>query len=138
MDLKKINRDLDKGDRVLFVSVRNRNVRAHEYHGEKRRLNSRSIASMIEKHGRAAGIPREELNPHAMRHLFGTELAEHDVDLLKRQTLLGHVSPSSTEIYTHLALRSLAKVVDKANPLQRINTPVSDIKREMVKTRSTL
>jgi site-specific recombinase XerD len=132
-ELEQIDRTLPDGDQVLFVGTRNRSIPEHEYRGEARRLKPRSVRDMVTRYGEAAGIPRDQLYPHAMRHLYGTELAEEDVDLLVRQTLMGHASPTSTKIYTHLAARKLTKAVRTGNPLAKINTPVSDLMRHLEK-----
>lgn len=130
-ELQMIDRSLPDGDEVLFVSTRNRTCPAHEYIGERRRLNRRAVLDSIKKHGRRAGIPEDQLHPHALRHLYGTELAEEDVDILIRQQLLGHSETKSTEIYTHLAIRKLARESDRANPLAKMRTPVSDLLRRL-------
>lgn len=128
-EIERIDRTLPDGDSVLFVGVRNRRVPDHEYHGERRRISPRSVNDMIVHYGAAAGVPRSELHPHAMRHLYGAELAEEDVDLDLRQALLGHNDPKTTQIYSHLAMRKLRKAVMQANPLRKIRTPVSDLVR---------
>lgn len=130
-DLACIDRALPDGDRVLFVSVGNKNVPAHEYHSEARRMSPRSIDDMIKRYGEQAGIPRRELHSHAMRHLFGTELAESDVDVLMRQALLGHADPKTTEIYTHLAMRKLRDASRHASPLSKIRTPIRSLSERM-------
>lgn len=86
---------------------------------------------MVLRHGRRAGVPEDQLHPHAVRHLYGTELAEDDVDLLIRQQLLGHADPKSTEVYTHLAARKLTSSVDRANPLAKIKSPMSQLLQEL-------
>lgn len=126
-DLAAIDRALPNGDLVLFVSTRNRTVPYWEYRGEARRFSQKGVWKMIQRHGASAGIPADQLHPHAMRHLFGTELAEGDVDLLTRQQLMGHADPKSTEIYTHLAARKLVGSIDAANPLGKIKTPMSQL-----------
>jgi len=126
-DLKYIDRTLNDSDKVLFVSFRNRTIPEYDYHGERRRLSARSIHDMIQLYGKQQGLPVNQLHPHAMRHLFGTELAESDMDLLKSQTLLGHSDPKTSAIYMKLAIRKLAKVVDIASPLRKIKTPVSEL-----------
>lgn len=130
-ELKEIDRGVGRGDRVLFVSTRNRTCPPHEYHGERRRMNRRAVLDMVARHGRRAGIPEEQLHPHALRHLYGTELAEGDVDLLVRQKLMGHADPKSTEVYTHLATRKLTRESDRANPMAKMKTPVSDLLRRL-------
>jgi integrase/recombinase XerD len=130
-DLKEIDRLLPSGDRVLFVSVRNRSVPEHEYRGENRRLGRGAVLAMIKKHGQVQGIPEDQLHPHALRHLYGTELREDEVDLITRQRLMGHADPKTTEIYDHLALRKVTRDVDRANPLAKMRTPASDLLRQI-------
>ena len=130
-DLGTIDRTLPDGDQVLFVSVRNRNVPPHEYHGEQRRLAARSIGDMLARYGEAAGIPRDQAHPHALRHLYGTEMVEDDINLRVIQTLLGHSDPNTTAIYTHTAMRKLMQAVSKANPPSKIQTPVTDLLRQL-------
>lgn len=130
-ELKEINRDLGNGDKVLFPSTRNRTVAPHEYHGERRRMNRRAVLDMVGRHGRRAGIPDDQIHPHALRHLYGTELAEGDVDLLIRQDLMGHADPKTTGIYTHLAMRKLTRESDRANPLAKMKTPASDVLKRL-------
>ncbi|WP_054285736.1 tyrosine-type recombinase/integrase [Gulbenkiania mobilis] len=125
--LAEIERTTDDGERVLFVTTRNRRVPAHLYYGEARRFSTRGVLVMLQRHGRAAGLPEDQLHPHALRHLYGTELAESDVDVIERQNLMGHEDPKSTSIYTHLAMRKLTRTVDKANPLGKVSTPVSGL-----------
>lgn len=130
-DLAKIDRTTEDGDQVLFVTTRNRRCPAHEYYGERRRWSPRGIFAMLRRHGLRAGIPEDQLHPHALRHLFGTELAESDVDILIRQQFLGHRDPRSTEIYEHLAVRKLVGTMDRANPLGKIDTPATRLLKEL-------
>jgi integrase/recombinase XerD len=130
-DLKEIDRTLPNGDRVLFVSVRNRTIPEHEYIGENRRLNRRAVNNMMARYGQALGIPDAQLHPHALRHLYGTELTEDDVSLLNTQLLMGHEDGKSTKIYTHTAMRKLIREVDRANPMAKMRTPVTDLLKQL-------
>ncbi|HLP99414.1 MAG TPA: tyrosine-type recombinase/integrase [Sideroxyarcus sp.] len=132
-ELQSIDRTLKNGDQVLFVSTMNRTVSVDEYRGERRRLNRRAVLEMVKKYGQRAGIPNDQLHPHAMRHLFGTELVEDDVNLINAQKLLGHADAKSTEIYTHTAMRKLTRELDRANPLAKMHTPVSDLLKQLNK-----
>jgi len=125
--LKAIDRTLTDGDKVLFVSLRNRTIPEHDYHGARRRISPKSVDDMIKLYGNKLGLPPEQLHAHAMRHLYGTELAESDMDVLKGQALLGHADPKTTAIYMKLATRKLSRVVDIASPLRKIQTPVSEL-----------
>ena len=132
-DLKEIDRRLPNGDKVLFVSTMNRTVTPDQYHGERRRLNRRAVLQMMKKYGKRAGIPEDQIHPHAMRHLFGTELAEDGVDIIARQRLMGHEDAKSTAIYDHMAMRKLTREADRANPLAKIKTPVTDLLKKLNK-----
>lgn len=132
-ELQHIDRALPDGDQVLFVSTRNRTCSIDEYRGERRRLNRRAVLQMVDKYGQRAGIPSAQLHPHALRHLYGTELAENDVDIKIRQDAMGHEDVKSTGIYTHLAMRKMSRELDRANPLANMRTPVSDLLKQLNK-----
>lgn len=130
-ELKAIDRLLSNGDQVLWVSLRNRTVQEHEYRGENRRLRRGAVLALIKKYGQTQGIPLDQLHPHALRHLYGTELRESDIDLITRQRLMGHADPKTTEIYDHLAMRKVTRDVDRGNPLSKIRTPASDLLQQL-------
>lgn len=126
-ELAGFDRAIDGGDQVLFVNGRNTRVPVHEYRGEAVRLSRQAVWRMIQRYGRAAGIPEAELHPHAIRHLFGTELSEEGVDLILRQELMGHADPKSTAIYDSMAMRRKVRSLDSAGPLAKIKGPASHI-----------
>lgn len=131
--LQTVDRRLPDGDEVLFISTRNSYCPPHEWHGENRRMQRQAVHRMVMRYGRLAGLPSDVTHPHAIRHLFGTELAEDDVPTNTAATLLGHEDPKTTKIYQHLAMRKLAATVDKSNPLGKIKTPVSSLLAQLGK-----
>lgn len=80
-----------------------------------RRITTRSIGRVVEKHLRRKGIP-VKMGPHGLRHTFATHLLNSGADLRAIQELLGHASLSTTQRYTHLNLDQLTAVYDRAHP----------------------
>lgn len=126
VDLEAIDRNIADGDRVLWVSTNNHFVGPHEYHGEARRLSTRTVATMLANVGAKAKVAPRNRHAHAFRHLYGTELTESDVPTLQVQGLMGHANPKDTEIYTRLAQRRLRQAVERGNPLAKMRTPLLD------------
>jgi integrase/recombinase XerC len=79
------------------------------------RITTRSVARIVEKHLREAGIA-VKMGPHGLRHTFATHLLNSGADLRVIQEMLGHASLSTTQRYTHLNLDQLTAVYDKAHP----------------------
>jgi len=79
------------------------------------RITTRSVARIVEKHLKAAGIP-VRMGPHGLRHTFATHLLNGGADLRVIQELLGHASLSTTQRYTHVNLDQLTAVYDRAHP----------------------
>ena len=68
------------------------------------------VFHIVKELARAAGI-RKTISPHTFRHTFATHLLEGGANLRVIQTLLGHESITTTEIYTHLDLQGLRRQV---------------------------
>ncbi len=80
------------------------------------KLSRQMIFLMIKKQVEKAGI-RKTVSPHTFRHSFATHLIRRGADLRAVQELLGHVSISTTEIYTHLNDTDLKNTILKFHPL---------------------
>lgn len=82
------------------------------------RLSVRSVERLVGLYARRAGITTR-VTPHALRHSFATHMLEMGADLRSIQELLGHVSLSTTQKYTHLNMDHLMDVYDRAHPKAR-------------------
>jgi site-specific recombinase XerD len=93
------------GERAVFVNRRGT------------RLTGRMVQKIVDRHARAAGIDKEHFSPHKLRHTFATLLHGNDVDLVEIQTLLGHASITTTQIYTHTNSERLRGAVERLEVL---------------------
>jgi len=80
-----------------------------------RRLARESVYRLVRHWAAVAGI-EARVTPHTFRHSFATHLLEGGADLRVVQTLLGHASISTTQLYTHLTGERLREVYARAHP----------------------
>lgn len=76
------------------------------------RLTPRSIERIIKKYAAKAGIGKK-VTPHQLRHQFATDLLRNGADIRSVQTMLGHSSITTTQIYTHVTDKQLKEIHKK-------------------------
>jgi integrase/recombinase XerD len=81
------------------------------------RYSERSLDMVLKNAVKAAGI-RKNINLHMLRHSYATHLLESGTDLRYIQELLGHKSPKTTQIYTHVSREALGKI---QSPFDKLN-----------------
>ncbi|MDO8591223.1 MAG: tyrosine-type recombinase/integrase [bacterium] len=77
------------------------------------RLTPRSIQRIVGKYATKAGIMGKNVSPHTLRHSYATDLLRNGADIRSVQSLLGHSSVTTTQIYTHVTDKQLREVHNK-------------------------
>jgi integrase/recombinase XerD len=88
----------------------------HDKAGKKRNktsedkgLTPRSIQRIVQKYAKIAGITKK-ITPHVLRHSYATDLLSNGADIRSVQTMLGHSSITTTQIYTHVTDKQLRQI----------------------------
>ena len=90
---------------ALFVSKRFR-----------KRITSRAVEKLVRKRTILAELGGKGYTPHKFRHTTATTMAKDpDADLLRIQAVMGHSSPATTEIYTHLNDTDISNAVNRSS-----------------------
>ena len=86
-----------------------------------RRLGRAAVWRIVTDVADRAGLREEgaRVFPHALRHSCGTHLIQSGVDIRYVQAHLGHASPVTTEVYTHVTVAHLREDFDRAHPRSR-------------------
>ncbi len=107
----RINNLKAKNEPALFISNQNK------------RISKRRVQQIVEKTLNDAGLDGKGITTHKLRHTAATLMYQYgDADVLTLKELLGHVSVSTTEIYTHLNNEIVRNAVE--------NNPLSNVKKE--------
>ena len=72
-------------------------------------LTPRSIERLVHRYAIQSGIPKH-VTPHTLRHSFATDLLMNGADIRSVQSMLGHSSITTTQIYTHITNQQLHDV----------------------------
>jgi len=79
-----------------------------------KRITARSVHRIVDKYKKLCGL--WDMTPHSIRHSFATHILDGGADLRSVQEMLGHVSLSTTQRYTHVSMDKLMEIYDRAHP----------------------
>ena len=84
------------------------------------RISRKTVHYMLKKYLKAAGLDAEKYSAHKLRHTAATLMYRHGgVDIRALQSILGHKSISTTEIYTHVNNEKIREAIE-SNPLSGV------------------
>jgi integrase/recombinase XerC len=110
--LHAVNRWLEVGRSVLATAASGEALFIGVRGG---RLDPRTARRIVHERLREAGASRDT-GPHGLRHSAATHLLEGGADLRSVQEILGHASPATTQIYTHVSIERLKSSYRQAHP----------------------
>lgn len=84
-----------------------------------KRLSEQSVREIVRKYTKMINY-NKKVTPHMFRHSFATLLLEEDVDIRYIQSMLGHSSITTTQIYTHVASAKQKQILIAKHPRNKI------------------
>jgi integrase/recombinase XerC len=89
------------------------------------RLSQRSIQKTVKRYAGETGLG-SQVHTHTLRHSFATHMLEGGADLRVVQELLGHASPATTQVYTHVTGSEARRAYMAAHPRATKTIEVED------------
>ena len=110
--IEALNNYAAQGRPNLIADIRSQALFLNRYGG---RLSQRSVQTLVQRYALRAGLSRD-IHTHTLRHSFATHLLDGGADLRVVQELLGHASPATTQVYTHVSPAQARKAYLAAHP----------------------
>lgn len=102
-------------DNAVFIRFSNKKITENQ---KTKRLTTRSVQRIVKDYAAKAGIVKD-VHPHTIRHSFATDLLSNGADIRSVQTMLGHSSIITTQIYTHITNPKLKEIHQKFHGKQK-------------------
>ena len=88
-------------------------------------ISTQSVRLMLHRYVRKSGISKC-ITPHTFRHTFATLLLEESVDIRYIQSMLGHSTITTTQIYTHINTESQKRILATKHPRRKLSFGVGE------------
>ncbi|WEK55628.1 MAG: tyrosine recombinase [Candidatus Cohnella colombiensis] len=89
------------------------------------RLTRQGFWKTMKKYGKLLGV---DLSPHTLRHTFASHLLDNGADIRAVQEMLGHVAPSTTQLYQKAPKLKIKEVYERNHPRARTSMTQSSVK----------
>jgi integrase/recombinase XerD len=88
-------------------------------YGKDGHITRQRFGQLLKQLALLANIDPSMISPHVIRHSFATHLMNNGLDIRSIQELLGHSDIATTQVYTHVAVDKLKKLVFNHHPISR-------------------
>lgn len=90
------------------------------YNRNGKRISPQSVQRIINRYLKKLNL-QNHITPHMFRHTFATSLLEAGMDIRYIQSLLGHSSISTTQIYTHVTTKRQTLLLNELHPRSKMS-----------------
>lgn len=90
------------------------------YNRNGKRISPQSVQRIINRYLKKLNL-QNHITPHMFRHTFATSLLEAGMDIRYIQSLLGHSSISTTQIYTHVTTKQQTLLLNQLHPRSKMS-----------------
>jgi site-specific recombinase XerD len=102
---------------INLIEIEKLNQESHLFQSNRnKKYNIKSLQKIVLGASKKAKL-NKRVHPHTLRHSFATHLIENGYDIQNVQAMLGHKSPETTLIYTHIASPNL---INTKSPLDSL------------------
>ena len=112
---------------ILYCQTYSHQIQEHGailYNRNGKRISPQSVQRIINKYLKKLNI-QSHITPHMFRNTFATSLLEAGMDIRYIQSLLGHSSISTTQIYTHMTTKQQTVLLTELHPRSKMSFVLS-------------